>query len=226
MNLALTGFEQTAAVSIASGLVCLFVAALWIWIVAWRVSWKWGLGLTLFFPAAAVFIPKHLARLRVPVFLLVLSALLIGVPFGLNAVINKIDLGPRERIVDGQRHITLTGWDQHDYAILRQRPDVAVLQMANPDVTDETISQLRTLTQLEELDLNDTQITDAALSTLAELPKLARLRLRGTQFTDDGFRQHLAGKDSLLELDVRDTAVASKTMREWKKANENRKYLK
>ncbi len=226
MNLALTGFEQTAAVSIASGLVCLLVATLWTWIVAWRVSWKWGLGLTLFFPAAAVFIPKHLSRLRIPVALLVLSALLIGVPFALNAVINKIDLGPRERIVDGQRHITLTGWDQHEYSILSQRPDVVVLQMANADVTDETMSRLRTLTQLEELDLNDTQITDAALVTLAELPKLARLRLRGTKITDDGFRRHLAGRDSLVELDVRDTAVASKTLREWKKANENRKYLK
>ena len=26
-----------------------------------------------------------------------------------------IDLGPREKMVDGERHITLTGWDRKDY---------------------------------------------------------------------------------------------------------------
>ncbi len=221
----MTNLEQIAAISLAAGMVCLMIAAVWIWIAAWRVNWKWGLGLTLFAPAAIVFVPRHFRRIRIPIWLLVLGGLLIGIPFGVNAIAG-IDLGPRERMVDGQRHITLTGWDRHDYSILKLRPDVAVLQMANPDVTDETLNHVRGFAQLQELDLNDTQITDAGLVVLSGLPVLKTLRLRGTKITDDGFRRSLIGKDTLLELDVRDTAVASKTMREWKKARDGRQYLK
>ena len=32
-----------------------------------------------------------------------------------------INLGPRERIVDGERHLTLTGWDRKDYSFLRSK---------------------------------------------------------------------------------------------------------
>jgi hypothetical protein len=58
------------------------------------------------------------------------------------------------------------------------------------------------------------------------LPVLASVRLRGTQISDAGFQKELAAKESLLELDVRNTPVASKTMRAWKNAREGRKYLK
>ena len=36
----------------------------------------------------------------------------------------RLDLGPREKLVDGQRHLTLTGWDRKDYSILKLIPDV------------------------------------------------------------------------------------------------------
>ncbi len=222
----MTNLEHIAAVSLAAGFVCLTVALVWIWILAWRVSWKWGLGLTLFAPAGLVFIFRQFPRVKRPVYLLLLSALLIGIPFGVNAVAQRIDLGPRERMVDGERHITLTGWDQHDYSILKLRPDVVVLHMANADVTDATLENLRGLARLKELDLNDTRITDQGLAILKELPVLARLRLRGTGITEEGFQRELAGKEALLELDVRETSVASKTLREWQKAKEGRKYLK
>jgi len=221
----MTNLEQIAAISLAAGLVCALIAVVWIWIAAWRVSWKWGLGVTLFAPAALVFVPRNFARVKTPVWLLMLAVLLIGIPFGVNRW-TGISLAPRERIVAGQTHVTLTGSDQKDYSSLAAQPEIVVLQLANPDVTDETLEHLRSQTKLEELDLNDTQITDAGLAILKDLPMLAKLRLRATKITNDGFQQHLAGKETLIMLDVRETEIASKTMREWKKAKEGREYLK
>src|SRR5208337_307119 len=81
-----------------------------------------------------------------------------------------IDLGPREKIVDGQRHITLTGWDRNDYTFLGSKQDVAVLQMANHDVTDRTLELLKGMNALKDLDLDNTQVTDAGLKILKDLP--------------------------------------------------------
>jgi hypothetical protein len=218
--------EQIGALLLSTGLVCLAIAALWIWIVAWKVHWQWGLGLTLFAPAALIFIPRYFARVKIPVGMLILASVLIGIPYGVNAVAQRIDLGPREKVVNGEVHITLTGWDQKDYSILQSKATVVVLQMANPDVTDETLNYLHDLKLLREIDLNDTQITDRGLAVLKELPVLKSLRLRGTKITDAGFQRDLAEKDSLMELDVRETSIASKTMRKWNNAREGRKYLK
>lgn len=220
------GLEQVSAILLASGLVCLAAAALWIWIAAWKTSWKWGLGLTVFAPAGLYFVAKHYRRVKRPCQLAIVAVVLIAVPFAVNAVVQRIDLGPREKIVDGETHITLTGWDGKDYTILRERPQVAVLQMANGDVTDQTLESLRGFRRLKEIDLNDTQITDAGLTILKDLPVLATLRLKGTKITDDGFQRELAEKETLMELDVRETAVASKSLRQWKNAKEGRKYLK
>jgi Leucine-rich repeat (LRR) protein len=165
-----------------------------------------------------------------PTVLLVFSAFVLTAVFATNVLLtHHIDLGPRERIVDGQLHITLTGWDQpaEDYAVLAAKTATVVLQMANPDVTDSTLDYLQRYQLLEELDLNDTQITDAGLARLSSLPRLRVLRLRGTRITDEGFRTHLLDKNTLQELDVRDTAVASKTLRQWKNdQSEIRRYLK
>ena len=54
---------------------------------------------------------------------------------------------------------------------------MAVLQMANPDVTDQSLESLREMKALRELDLNGSQVTDAGLEILKELPALASLRL-------------------------------------------------
>ncbi len=98
--------------------------------------------------------------------------------------------------------------------------------MANADVKDETLRYLPGLKQLRELDLNNSQISDAGLKEISELPKLRDLRLARTKITDDGFRQYLLGKESLMNLDLTETGVASKTVREWKAANPERKALK
>jgi len=82
------------------------------------------------------------------------------------------------------------------------------------------------LKQLRELDLNNSQVTDAGLKELAELPKLRDLRLARTKITDEGFRKYLLSKESLMNLDLTGTNVASKTVREWKSTNSERKALK
>ena len=166
-------------------------------------------------------------RLRAPALLIVLSLLMTGLPILVNsALIRFTSLGPLEKTVAGERHVTLTGWDRKDYSAIANRTDTIVLQMANADVTDETLRYLAGLKQLRELDLNNSQITDAGLKELSELPNLRDLRLARTKITDDGFRQYLLGKENLMNLDLTGTSVASKTVREWKAANPERKALK
>src|SRR5262249_43353571 len=158
----------------------------WIWllVVAFRVRRLWGLGLLLVPPLALLFIPIHFHRVRWPTTLLVLGLIVVGVPLGVNYYHQHfVDLGPREKMVDGELHITLTGWDQKDYSILRHRPRVGVLQMANADVDDQTLAYLDGLDQLRELDLSGTQISDDGLAILARLPRLEALWLSRTKIT-------------------------------------------
>jgi Leucine-rich repeat (LRR) protein len=204
------------------------VAALgWLWllILAWQNGRGWFLAVFLFPPAALLFIPTHARRSVAPLCVLLFAGILGAVPYVANLAGLGIDLGPRDKRVEGERHITLTGWDRKDYSILEKCPDVVVLQMANPDVTDETLRYLKGLKNLRELDLNDTRVTDEGLAVLAELPALKTLRLRKTAITDEGFRRHLLGKKQLTELDLTGTKVASRTVREWRAAQTGRKAL-
>jgi hypothetical protein len=154
---------------------------------------------------------------------MLIGGIVILSPYAINFVHQRfLDLGERDKIVDGERHLTLTGWNKSDYSVLSLRPDTVVLQMANPDVTDATLDYLQSMTRLRELDLNDTKITDAGLAKLADKP-LVVLRLRGTGVTDAGFREHLLNREPLNELDVRDTAVEPGTFREWRSAKPGRR---
>jgi hypothetical protein len=99
---------------------------------------------------------------------------------------------------------------------------VAVLQMANADVNDQSLESLREMKSLRELDLNGTQVTDAGLEVLKELPALAALRLARTKITDKGFRSALFAKESLMQLDLRNTAVSPETIRAWREAKPGR----
>jgi hypothetical protein len=122
--------------------------------------------------------------------------------------------------------VTLTGWDHTDYSVLRARPEAVVLQMANPDVTDQTLDYLNGMTRLRELDLNDTHITDRGLEKLTKVGALETLRLKNTAITDEGFRTWLAPSESLRELDLRGTKVTSTTAREWRSAKPDRRVLR
>ncbi len=200
----------------------------WIWLLvtAFRVRRAWGLGVLLVPPLALLFIPLHFRQVRKPLFLILLGLIVGATPYGVNFYHQHfVHLGPREKIVDGELHITLTGWDEKDYSILRYRPSVVVLQMANADVDDQTLTYLDGMEKLRELDLNGTQISDEGLALLARLPALEELRLARTRISDDGFQKHLAAKTSLKKLDLTGTTVKGKTKREWKKAQDGRAYV-
>jgi len=161
--------------------------------------------------------------LKPGVLLLIAVALLVG-----PAIISRnmaVDLGPRETIVNNERHISLTGWDGESYTFLSEKPDAIVLQMANADVTDSTLDLLSEMTELRELDLNDSQITDAGLRKICQLPALKTLRLRATKITDDGFREHLLPLPELRQLDLRETQVSTESIDEWKAAVDGRRAL-
>jgi hypothetical protein len=136
-----------------------------------------------------------------------------------------IDLGKHESRVNGERHVTLTGWDQKDYSVLAQMSDVIVLQMANADVTDQTLSFLQKMTRLRELDLAGTQLTDAGLKSLSGLTSLEKLILSRTRVTDAGLAPLLEKLPALKQLDVRETGVTPAVLRSWLKAQAGRRAL-
>jgi hypothetical protein len=193
----------------------------WFWLVvaAFKVRWPWGVAVLVFPPGALIFVPRHYPSAKRPLLVLVLAGLIFATPYALSYYERKFGkLAPYEQIVAGELRITVTGVPAFDYSTLQSRPDVVVLQMANPDVTDETLDYLAGMAQLRNLDLNGTQITDEGLKRLADLPRLQELRLARTRITDAGFLTHLAPKESLRRLDLTGTAVKGKTKRDWKKA--------
>lgn len=133
-----------------------------------------------------------------------------------------IDLGPRVTLVQGEKHITLTGWDESNYAVLMSHPETIVLQMANHDVTDETLDYLRGMANLRELDLNHSQVTDQGMKALAKLDSLEILRLRATRVTDSGVKR-LERLSLLNRLDLRETAISHEAVSRWKEGGENRR---
>lgn len=177
---------------------------------------------------ALIALTKGWKRARWPLGLILVGLVLAAIPLLWTRFGGEVlDLGPRERVVDGERHLTLTGWDRpaSDYEILRLRPDTVVLQTANPDVTDEVVENLAGMDRLSELDLTDTGISDAGLATLARLPSLKKLRLSRTRITDEGFRKHLMDKESIEQLDVRGTALQPETIEAWKGKKAGRRAL-
>ena len=217
--------EQASLYLFLVGLGLILAGYLWFVVRAFKTRWFWGLA-TLIPPFFLLFLCFHFRKARLPALVsLVGVGCIAGVTYT-NRHDWFVDLGPREEMVDGEQHITLTGWDRSSYKFLLFKRDVVVLQMANEDVTDETLGYLRGLSKLRELDLRHTQITDASLSILKELPALQDLRLEGTKITDTGFREHLADKESLERIDLRDTSVNRETVKAWRDAKPGRKALR
>jgi hypothetical protein len=212
---------------LAGGVLLLALAWVWLLVRAFKTHKAWGWCLLLFPPTLLPFLAFRMKRARGPVVLMLLGAVVVTTALLYPQIREHFfPAGEHERMVDGELHITLTGWDKTDYSLLDERPDAVVLQMANPDVTDETLRHLESMMILKELDLNNTSITDEGLAVVAALPALESLRLANTAITDEGFRKHLLGKESLMNLDLTGTKkVASKTLREWKKAREGRKFV-
>jgi hypothetical protein len=214
--------ELYYAYVIAAGAIIAVAGFVGLIIAAFRTHALWGFA-TFLVVGAPFFVLLKRAQARRPVWIMIAGVAVAAAPYAVNYVQQHfIDLGERDKIVDGERHLTLTGWDKTDYSVLLARPNTVVLQMANGDVTDTTLDYLRTMTQLRELDLNETMITDAGLARIQNKP-LVILRLHNTAITDAGFRDHLLKLDSLMELDLRGTAVEPATFREWKKLKPDRR---
>lgn len=136
-----------------------------------------------------------------------------------------VDLGPHDVKVEGERHLTLTRWDQKDYSVLARIPDAVVLQMANDDVTDATLKYVAEIKSLRELDVAGSKVTDAGLKDLAGLTKLQKLTLSRTAITDAGLKPLLDQLPDLNQLDVRETGVTPAVLRPWLKEKEGRRAL-
>ena len=161
--------------------------------------------------------------------IVILAGLLIGAaPFAFSHGLELLmGLGERERLIAGERHLALTGWDRPDYSILSSRVDVVVLEMANPDVDDETLKLLLPLTKLRELTLNDSLISDEGLNFLRQLPDLESLRVARTKISKDGVVEFLADPPAKLkELDVSGNSIPASALRKWKNQEpEIRRYV-
>jgi Leucine Rich repeat len=222
---------------IVGGAALAAIGALWLLVRAFRQHLGWGLTVLLLplVGALAFISSKHGKRARAPLALILFGAIVCAGTLVFYEFQNRfVPLGPWDKMEpverDGkqlrERHLTLTGWDGKDYSpILKSQPPPAVIQMANPDVTDDTVALLVGNPNLHSLDLNRTQLTDDGLKHVKQISGLRVLRLAQTKITDDGFREHLMGMESLADLDLTGTAVAGKTKREWKAAKPDRRII-
>ena len=219
--------EKYAFYILLAGFLLGVTGYIWLLVRAFRVHLFWGLATLFFPPALLLFVCRHHARARPALIVLLLAGVVLATPFAMSYYERHfIPLGPHERLVDGELRITLTGLQGFDYSGLQARHDAAVVQMANEDVTDQTLEYLREMDRLYSLDLNGTGITDQGLKILAGLPALRELRLARTKITDEGFNKFLADKESLLKLDLTGTDIKGKTKRDWKKLRpQEREYV-
>ena len=163
---------------------------------------------------------RTVRQLLQPLLLLTAGLVIGGMPFVYqHAYLAIVGLGERERVIDGERALNLTGWDRAGYGILKDKADVAILEMGNKDVTDDTLALLDDLPNLKELTLNDSSVTDAGLAKLAQIPKLESLRIARTQVTAEGVRAFLATPPPRLrQIDVSGNEIPTSILRQWKNA--------
>lgn len=171
-----------------------------------------------------LWLPARIKRPKVPLLLLLIGLLLAATPSALSRLF-PISLDERDKMVGNERHITLTGWDQKDYGILRDRKDAVVLQMGNPDVTDSTLEFIKDFQKLKQLDLNDTKVTDKGLAIVGQLPNLDTLYLERTGVTDAGIKEHLVAHPTLRVLFVRGTKVGKDVADEFKAGKKGRRIM-
>ncbi|MCS5616565.1 MAG: hypothetical protein NZ658_01070, partial [Pirellulales bacterium] len=173
---------------------------------------------------------REARALLVPLAVLGGGLVLGATPFAYQRLHRAIvGFGERERVIEGERAIVLTDWDRNDYSLLAERPDTVILEMGNPDVTDETLELLLTMSDLRELTLNDSAITDAGLATLARLPTIEALRLARTKITPEGLERFLETPPvNLRMIDVSGNGIPARILRAWKNAapdGEERRYV-
>ena len=212
---------------VVAGLCLAGVGFLWFVARGFQTGPGWGLlalvpGPNLLFPAL------RFRRAAAPLVLILLGGLVAALPYGLNALLGervRTDAVAEEKPAGGgqtEERLTLTGADPAQYPKVREKTTWAVIQWANPDVTDEHVGWLRGMAELRELDLNTAAITDASLAVLAALPKLESLRIGCPGVTDEGFRTHILPLANLKQLDLTGSKVKRSTAGEWTNARPGR----
>jgi hypothetical protein len=210
----------------AAGVLLGAIGQIWLIIRGWKVRWYWALLLFFIPPASLLFLALHFRKAVAPLALVVLGTMVTAAPVVYTHLV-KPDLGPFVYTdPDGDLVVGLTGWDRTDYSALKAYPGVVKLEMANADVTDQTLEYIKDCKEIRELDLNRTQVDDDGLAVIAGLPKLEALHMRGTKVTDAGFKKHLESLASLKQIDFRDTGVTLDTQKEWKKLEKSRRFMK
>src|SRR4051794_25322318 len=121
-------------------------AYLWLIVKAFGVHAGWGIAVLLFAPAALLFVPLNWKAGRAPAALFVFACVLFAGGFVAGQFIETRD--PRVKMVDGEKHITLTHAKGDEAALLKKNQDVVVLQMAECDVNDETLAAVAGLSEL------------------------------------------------------------------------------
>jgi len=209
-----------------AGIVLVTIAWLWGVVIGFRERWWWGL-LLLLIPPLFIFYysPTRWRRSWAASLLMAVGLVVFLIPVIYTRVV-PVDLGPLDTIVEGERHLTLTGWDQTDYSILARCPDVVVLQMANGDVTNETLGYLSKMKQLRRLDISHSQVDDTGLEIVTNMPALEELLLQNCKVTDAGFEKWLAPHEKLNKLNLIGTEVTADSVRDWRKADRSRKAMR
>ncbi len=214
-----------------AGALLVLIGFLWLIRNGWKTRRWLGvlLALTAYLGTPLIFGLIRFRQNKRPLLLVIAGLLLGAVPVGANRAYEFVfGIGERDRIINGERHLTLTGWDRDDYAgLLSWKKDTVVLEMGNADVTDATLRLLPQLTQLKELTLNDTMITDEGLETLKKLSSLESLRLARTKITKEGITTLLADPPpKLLQIDVSGNSIPASALRKWKNVDgDHRRYL-
>jgi hypothetical protein len=218
-------WESLGPYFLGAGAALVLVGFAMLVVAAFRYHLAWGLAALLVLPAL-FFAVRHFRKAVGSVSVMLLGFALAVAPL----VINKLQLIPAqdraiENTVEGEPTLTVTGLKGFDYSSLRDKTYLEVLQMANEDVSDRTLDNLKGLKRLRKLDLSNTQITDDGLRVLKELPQLEVLYLNGTKVTDDGVRRDIFPIATLTELSLLRTKVTKKTRDEWRAAKPGRKVM-
>ena len=219
--------ERTGLIILAAGLVVLGLGYLWFVVRGFRTGAWWGVATLL--PVLNVLFPvRHFRRAAAPLAVMLVGLCVAALPYAVNAIAGeqvRKDVVVEQKPGDGgaqEERITLTKADPAQYAILRDRKHFAVIQWANPDVTDEHVEMLREMNDLRELDLSTAAITDRSLAIIATLPKLESLRIGCPNVTDEGFRAHILPLENLKQLDLTGSKVKRSTASEWARAKPGR----
>jgi Leucine-rich repeat (LRR) protein len=102
-------------------------------------------------------------------------------------------------------------------SLLKTFPKVQKLTLNGTKISDAGLQPLKELASLQKLYLVDTKITDAGLEALKGLASLRILSVVGTEITDAGL-EHLKAMENLQELFVAGTKVTDEGVMKLKEA--------